>query len=187
MTDEARLAPPLVLSVFSTFAVGGPQIRFVTLANRLGPAFRHAIIAMDGALDCAERLAPGLDVAYPAVGFRKGETLANARRFREALARLRPSGLVTYNWGTIEWGLANAWRPLVRHVHIEDGFGPEERSGQIRRRVLMRRAVLRRCTTVVPSRTLWRIATELWRLPEGRLRYVPNGVDLLHFKPRMPK
>lgn len=178
----AGAAPPLVLSVFSTFAIGGPQVRFATLANRLGPAFRHALVAMDGQFDCAERLQPGLDITYPQVGIRKGDTLGNALRFRQALHRIRPDVLVTYNWGTIEWALANAW-PVVRHIHIEDGFGPEEQSSQIPRRVLMRRAFLRRRMVVVPSRTLWRIAIGIWRLPEERLRYIPNGIDLSRFVP----
>ena len=176
-------APPLVLSVFSTFAIGGPQVRFVTLANRLGGAFRHAIVAMDGDTACAARLDPGLAISWPEVAITKGDTLGNARRFRAALRAIRPDVLVTYNWGTIEWAIANALLPVVRHVHIEDGFGPEERDTQIPRRVLTRRAVLRRATVVLPSRTLWRIATEAWRLPEARLRYVPNGVDLTRFAP----
>jgi len=182
MSGAASRAP-LVLSVFSTFAVGGPQVRFVTLANRLGTTFRHAIVAMDGATGCAGRLDPGLDIAFPAIGIVKGDTLGNLRRFRRALREIRPDVLVTYNWGAIEWAMANALAPVVRHVHIEDGFGPEERSRQIPRRVLMRRAVLRRGTVVVPSRTLWNIATDIWRLPEARLRYVPNGIDLARFRP----
>ena len=174
--------PPLVLSVFSTFGVGGPQVRFVTVANRLGTAFRHAIIAMDGALDCAQRLAPELDVVLPSVTIHKGDTLGNVRRFRRALRRIRPDVLVTYNWGAIEWVLANLW-PVVRHVHVEDGFGPDEQTVQFARRVLMRRAVLRRVTVVLPSHTLWRVATEIWRLPTRRLRFIPNAVDLEHFVP----
>ncbi len=174
---------PLVLSVFSTFSVGGPQVRFATLANRLGPAFRHAIIAMDGDHACAERLDPGLAIAWPEVPIRKGDTRANVRAFRRALARIRPDVMVTYNWGAIEWALANLL-PLVRHIHIEDGFGPEEQSRQIPRRVWTRRIALRRCTLVVPSRTLERIATDIWRLPAARLRYIPNGIDLARFAPR---
>jgi glycosyltransferase involved in cell wall biosynthesis len=50
--------------------------------------------------------------------------------------------------------------------------------------VLARRLLLRRCTVVLPSRTLWRIARQEWRLPEDRLRYVPNGIDLARFAPR---
>jgi len=176
-------AAPLVLSVFSTFSVGGPQVRFATLANRLGPAFRHAAIAMDGDRACAERLDPGLAIAWPAVPVSKGDTLANARAFRRALREIRPDVMVTYNWGPIEWALANL-PPLVRHIHCEDGFGPEEQARQIPRRVWTRRLALRRATVVVPSRTLERIATEVWRLPRARLRYVPNGIDLARFAPR---
>jgi len=186
MTAAARplgSRPPLILSVFSTFAVGGPQVRFVTLANRLGPAFRHAIVAMDAQTDCAERLRPDLDICYPAVAIRKGETLANLRSFRAALRRIRPDVLVTYNWGTIEWAMANTFPSQLRQVHIEDGFGPEEQVTQIPRRVWTRRVFLRRRTVVVPSRTLWTIATDVWRLPASRLRYIPNGIDLSRFAP----
>jgi glycosyltransferase involved in cell wall biosynthesis len=178
------MTPPLVLSVFSTFAVGGPQVRFVTLANRLGREFRHAIVPMDGATDCAARLDPGLAIGYPEVGIVKGDTLGNLRRFRAALRAIRPDVLVTYNWGTIEWAMANAIPPHVRQVHVEDGFGPEEQARQIPRRVWTRRLALRQAQVVVPSRTLWDIATGIWRLPESRLRYVPNGIDLDRFAPR---
>lgn len=182
----AASRPPLILSVFSTFSVGGPQVRFATLANRLGPAFRHAVIAMDGDHACAERLESGLDIAWPEVPIRKGDTLANVRAFRHALREIRPDVLVTYNWGTIEWALANLLPVVRRHVHIEDGFGPEEQSTQIPRRVWTRRLALRRCTLVVPSRNLERIATGIWRLPAARMRYVPNGIDLTRFLPRPP-
>ncbi len=174
---------PLMLSVFSTFAVGGPQVRFAQLAAGFGTSWRHAIIAMDGRLDCRERLPAGLDVSYPEISFRKGEMLGNALRFRRALKALRPDLLVTYNWGTIEWAMANAL-PVVRQVHVEDGFGPEERDRQIPRRVWMRRLLLRRATVVLPSRRLETIASEVWRLPRDRLRYIPNGIDLSRFAPR---
>lgn len=174
------MTAPLILSVFSTFATGGPQVRFAAVANRFGPRFRHAIVAMDGNRACAERLDPGLDVTWPAVPIRKGATLANLLTFRRTLRRLRPDVLVTSNWGSIEWAMANAL-PIVRHVHIEDGFGPEERAAQLPRRVWTRRLLLGRRTVVLPSRTLWRIATEVWRLPEARLRYLPNGIDLGRF------
>ena len=163
--------------MFSTFAVGGPQVRFAALANRFGPAWRHAIIAMDGNTACRERLDPGLDVSFPAVALSKGDTVGNLRRCRRALLELRADVLVTYNWGAIEWAMANL---LVgkKHVHIEDGFGPEERARQLPRRVWTRRLVLRRATVVVPSRTLERIALEVWRLPPKRVHFIPNGIAL---------
>ena len=172
--------PPLLLHAFSSFAVGGAQVRFAAIVNRYPQAWRHAIVAMDGNLECRERLSPDLEVSFPAIDIRKGDTLGNARRFRRVLRELRPHALVTGNWGAIEWAIANAW-PLVRHIHTEDGFGPDEHDRQLPRRVLTRRLVLRRATVVLPSRTLWRIATEIWRLPPARLRYIPNGIDLARF------
>jgi glycosyltransferase involved in cell wall biosynthesis len=170
--------PPNLLHVYATFAVGGPQVRFAAIANHFGTRWRHAIVAMDGNIACRERLAPGLDVTFPQVDIRKGDVAGNALRFRTALKAIRPQALVTSNWGSIEWAIANAI-PLVRHVHVEDGFGPEERSQQLPRRALLRRLLLRRATVVVPSRTLQRIATDAWHL--RGVRYVPNGIDLARF------
>jgi glycosyltransferase involved in cell wall biosynthesis len=172
---------PLLLHVFSSFAVGGAQVRFAAIANRYPYAWRHAIVAMDGNLECRERLSAEVDASYPDIGIRKGDTLGNVVRLRRVLRELRPNALVTGNWGTIEWAMANAL-PIVRHIHTEDGFGPEERDRQLPRRIWTRRIFLRRTTVVVPSRTLWRIATEQWRLNPSRVRYIPNGIDLARFE-----
>lgn len=180
--EDMREPAPLLLHVFPTFALGGAQARMVAVANRFGRSFRHAVVALDGDRAAAARLAPDLDLCFPPIALRKGDTLGSLLRCRAALRALCPDVLVTHNWGTIEWAMANA---LVgrRHVHIEDGFGPEERARQLPRRVLTRRLVLRRTTVVLPSRTLWHIATETWRLPPRRVRYVPNGIDLARFAP----
>ncbi|MDE2199764.1 MAG: glycosyltransferase [Rhodospirillales bacterium] len=176
------MTAPLLLHVYPTFAVGGAQARFAAIANHFGPRWRHAIIAMDGERACAARLSAELDVVYPEILVRKGNTLGNVGRFRAALRTLRPHALVTSNWGSIEWAIANRW-PAVRHIHVEDGFGPEERAAQLPRRVWTRRLALRRATVVVPSRLLHGIATQIWRLDARRLRYVPNGIDLARFRP----
>jgi glycosyltransferase involved in cell wall biosynthesis len=173
-------APRKLLTVFATFGVGGPQVRFAAIANRFPERYRHLIVAMDGVIAARERLAPELDVAFPSIEIRKGATLANRRTFRAALRDWRPSLLVTCNWGSIEWAMANL-PPLCHHLHIEDGFGPEEQQVQLRRRVLTRRLVLARTTVVVPSRNLERIATGTWRLSTRRVRYIPNGIDLARF------
>ena len=146
-------AAPLALHVFSSFAIGGAQVRFAAIANDYGTAYRHIVFAMDGDYACAGRLAPAVPVVYPDFPMCKGSTLRNARWFRQVLKDLRPDVLVTYNWGAIEWAVANV-TGIVRHVHVEDGFGPEERQGQLPRRAWMRRVFLRRAMVVLPSRTL---------------------------------
>ncbi len=166
--------------MFPSLAVGGAQMRFVTLANAFGDRYRHTVLALDGDYACTQRLAAELSVCYASTDAPKQATLANVRRFRRRLREIAPDVLITHNWGTIEWAIANV-PPVARHIHIEDGFGPEERSTQLRRRVLARRLVLSRSTVVLPSRNLWRIATEIWRLNPRRVHYVPNGIDVQRF------
>nr|WP_294553487.1 glycosyltransferase [uncultured Rhodopila sp.] len=172
--------PPLVAHVFPTFAVGGAQMRFAAIANHFGPAFRHIVVSLDGNQACRDLLRGDLGVSFPAVAGPKNAMLANARRYRRLLRDWRPDVLVTCNWGAIEFALANLL-PVTRHLHVVDGFGPEERSSQIPRRVLIRRLALARTPVVLPSRTLVRIAAEVWKLPRRVIHYVPNGIDLARF------
>ncbi len=155
-------------------------MRFAQLANHFGGAYRHVIVAMDGQTEAAGRLDPGLMVEACPVPVRRGRTWANFTTFRALLAELHPDLLVTSNWGSIEWALAN-FDGRVPHLHLEDGFGPEEADRQLPRRVWTRRLALWRSTVLLPSLTLYRIAREVWRLPERRLIHVPNGVDCARF------
>jgi glycosyltransferase involved in cell wall biosynthesis len=172
--------PRTLLHVFSTFNVGGPQIRFAQLANHFGPLYRHRIVAMDGATAAMARLGSGLDAELIEVPVHKGGTVKNLGAFRRVLSRVRPDLLVTSNWGTIEWAMANLDH-RTPHLHMEDGFGPEEAQRQLPRRVWTRRLVLPGSTVLLPSRTLLRIATEVWKLPRRNLIYVPNGIDCARF------
>jgi glycosyltransferase involved in cell wall biosynthesis len=172
--------PPLIMHIFPTFAVGGAQVRFAAIANHFGSAFRHIVVSLDGNLACRERLDPNLNAEFPTIPAQKNAMLANAWRYRSLLRQWRPDTLVTCNWGAIEFALANLL-PVTRHVHVTDGFGPEERNTQLPRRVLIRRLALSFSPAVFPSRNLVRIARDTWKLPPGRIRYVPNGIDLPRF------
>lgn len=155
-------------------------MRFAQLANHFGGAYRHVIVAMDGRIEALSRLAPGLEVEMRPVTVRRGESWADLKAFRALLTEVRPDLMVTSNWGSIEWALANLDR-RVPHLHMEDGFGPEEADRQLPRRVWTRRLALWRSMVLLPSLTLYRIARDLWRLPARRLIHVPNGVDCARF------
>jgi glycosyltransferase involved in cell wall biosynthesis len=172
--------------VFPSFVAGGAQIRFCSVANHHGPALRHVIVAMDGKTTCRERLDPALDVQVQTLPAAKGGIWGRWRQLSGLLDEVRPDVLLTHNWGSIDWAVANAWpfaRSRIRHVHAEDGFGPEEHDRQIPRRVWMRRLALRQTMVALPSLVLMRLAEDVWRLDRRLLRYVPNGVDLRRFAP----
>jgi glycosyltransferase involved in cell wall biosynthesis len=178
--DEGRKVPR-ILHVFPTFAVGGAQARFCTIANHFGQAFEHIIVAMDDDLSCKERLDPELTVAFLKVNVRKGATFSNVRLFRQILKHLQPDLLVTSNFGSVEWAISNLW-PVTRHVHMEDGFGIDEQVRQVPRRRLIRSLVLQRSTVVLPSSQLTNLARKTWHLPEHQTVFIPNGVNLSRFE-----
>lgn len=174
-----RSAQRVLMHAFSTFRLGGPQARFVQLANALGPGYRHIVVAMDNCFEAGDRLSPAVSWEAMPLDVIKGGTLANRGAFRQVLQRIRPDLLLSYNWGAIEWAAAN-WPRVVPQVHVEDGFGPEEASRQLPRRVWMRRVLLgwSGIPVIVASRNLERIARGVWKLPARRVSFLPNGVDV---------
>ena len=171
-----------ILHVFPSFGIGGVPLRMVRVVNHFAARSRHSIIALDRDFAAAENLAAKLDVSLLAIG-------QTQRGFPRALIdsamtlrRLRPDLLVTYNWGAIEWAMANRLLPVARQIHVEAGFSKEEADRQIRRRVLFRRWALARCAkVVVPSRKLENLARTVWKLPAGQIALIPNGVDVDRF------
>ena len=168
--------PLRILHVFPTFAVGGAQMRFVGLAKGFGKEFSHTVISLNGDCSAAQFLAPGIDVTMAKAPSAAGSLMARLARYRKDIRERAPDLLVTYNWGAIEWALANG-AAETPHIHIEDGFGPEESKRQFPRRVWTRRLALRRSTLIVPSRTLKQMALTVWHLNKASVRYIPNGIE----------
>ena len=168
--------PRTLLHIFPSFQPGGVQLRFAQLANHFGPRYRHLVIALDGAIGAKQRLGPHVDVTF----LHNPTDQKGLRSSRAVLGRLRPDLLVTSNWGSMTWSMANCVA-RVPHLHMEDGFGLEEAEGQLRRRVWARRLALRRATITVPSRTLLHIASNVWRLPRHAVVHIPNGVNCARF------
>ena len=189
MNIIARPPQPItLLHAFSTFAVGGPQTRFATLADRLGSKYRHRIASMSGRTEAASLLTGA--VRYELVPFANSPAnpIANALRFAAELRRIRPDVLVTYNWGALEWALGNLIGPRLPHIHIEDGFGPDEAKRRFARRAWLRRiSLMRTRMVVVPSRNLERIARREWGIAQRRLLYLPNGVEMARFGAKQPE
>jgi len=166
------------LHAFPSFNPGGVPIRIANILNHIGPTPRHTVVAMDGGFGAKSRFNPGIKVKFREVTTR-GQSLFRAlAHLRQVLREEKPDLLLTYNWGSVEWALANSWPPSCPHIHFESGFGSEETDGQLQRRVWMRRLALRRAfRLVVPSHTLVDLATRVWRFDPKKILLIPNGVD----------
>ncbi|MDA5193582.1 glycosyltransferase family 4 protein [Govanella unica] len=163
--------------VLPTFAAGGVQIRLSYLMNHLDLPVRHTVIAMDGNFSASSRIGPDVEIGYREPP--KGRTLAGRlMSYRRTLKDLKPDLLLTYQWGAIEWALANRVGQIAPQMHLESGFGAAEAVTQLRRRVWMRRLALGHIKLlIVPSLTLQEIARRDWHVDPAKIRYIPNGVD----------
>jgi len=158
-------------------------VRTLELMHGMGGDYRHWVVARDGHISAAARI-EGATVEMLASP-RRSSFLHSALAFRSMVKELRPDLVLTYNWGAIEatWGASMAGGFPV--IHAEDGFGNDEATGRKFRRVWARRFILpRTAKVVVPSRTLFDIARDEFRVPESKLLYIPNGVDTGRFRPR---
>jgi L-malate glycosyltransferase len=171
---------PHICHVHSSFGCGGAQVRTATIMTRLGSRFRHSIMAIDKDFSAAGLIAnTEVALVHPPPG--KGNA-TYAWPLIGSLRQLKPDLLVTYNWGAMDAVMAGQIGRISPVVHTEDGFGPDEAIALKRRRVLIRRLALRRIFgTVVPSTTLRKIAIEQYALPEERIFFIPNGVDVNRF------
>jgi glycosyltransferase involved in cell wall biosynthesis len=184
MSDSPPVRRPQLLHVLPSFAVGGVQVRLARVINALGLRYRHRIFALDGNTACRSLIDEGLEVtAETAPPPQPLKALPSALRIiRRDLRAARPDLLLTYNWGSIEWAIANRLFRIAPHIHFEDGFGPEETEQRLLRRSLMRRWALARSEQIiVPSRTLATIARTEWHLDPKRVRYIANGIDASGF------
>lgn len=169
---------PLLLHVLPSFAVGGVQVRLARIIAALGPRYRHRIVALDGNGAAGQLIDPTLGVVIDTTPRAKRALPATLLTARRELIAIAPDLLLTYNWGAIEWAMANSLFGLCRHIHCEDGFGPDEADQRLWRRSLLRRlSLVRTASLLVPSRNLETIAQQEWHLPPSRVRYIANGID----------
>jgi glycosyltransferase involved in cell wall biosynthesis len=173
---------PRILHVFPSFEVGGAQRRLVSLINRRQGRFTHSVYAMSG---CYDALALVRDISVPKddlPSFPNKSGFAAMRECAHLLDDYAPDLLVTYNWGSVEWDLSSLLGKRCPTIHVQDGFGPDEVTGEKLRRRLVRGFAYRRAdAVVVPSHTLETIASKSWHIRPDKLHRIPNGIDVERF------
>jgi glycosyltransferase involved in cell wall biosynthesis len=179
-----------LLHLHSTFSPGGKELRAAKLMSAFGLGIEHVVVSgMDGELGAASAVDPAVSVSYP----RDFPSLAGkpgpVRWWRIARAMRGYDLILTYNWGSMDavgahrlFGRVLGLAPLVHH---EDGFNQDEalKLKPIRNR-FRRLALPTAAALVVPSRVLEKIAAQVWRVPPGKLKRIPNGIPLGEYEAR---
>jgi L-malate glycosyltransferase len=168
---------PRILHVSSTFDAGGAQVRVCRMINHWGDKVEHFVAAHDGRYGARSLVDDSAPVTYlHDMPFKS--LWALGRYLRNAQVDL----ICSYNWGAMDVLLANrllARRPIVHH---EEGFGQDEAYKQNPKRVIYRRLAFPGVTKIVAvSHNMERICRDIWKQPESRIIYVPNGIDIEKF------
>ena len=172
-----------ILHIFPSFELGGSQRRMVTYLNETKATDEHVIYALDDNYEAAALTGKFKKADIPAFAVPRGDTFRAVQACRALLADIKPDLLVTYNWGSIEWVLANRWPKRIPMIQIQDGFGEDEQQQEKKNRRRLRRFAYRTCNrVVVPSRQLETLARDSWRIPQKRLQYIPNGIETSRFE-----
>lgn len=179
--SEGR-AIPRILHLHSSFDEGGKELRCVRLINAFGKEAVHSIVSAEPERrGAATLISRGALVTWPNFPSLTGKPLpGRLKRLAEAMAGY--DLVCTYNWGAMDAVLAHTLFAdvfkLAPLVHHEDGFNEDEAGGLKRGRNLYRRIALgRSAALVVPSRTLERIALDIWQQPRSKVRLIANGID----------
>ncbi len=195
MTPPAgNAAPPLrLLHLHSSFHAGGKELRCVQLINAFGAGAAHTIVSAEpDALGAGGRIAKGIAARFPSDFPALAGRPTPARLKRLAQAMQGHDLILTYNWGAMDAVMAHTlfadYFKLAPLVHHEDGFNADEAGGLKRSRNWYRRIALGRISAlVVPSRTLDRIAKEVWHQSPGKVKRIANGIQVARYgggKPR---
>ncbi|MFM8678555.1 MAG: glycosyltransferase [Alphaproteobacteria bacterium] len=174
-----------LLHVLPGFGTGGIQTQLAGIANALGDGFAHAILPLDGDASCRARIAAGVPVELVAPPRWVRAPMLHPLAARALLRGCAADLVVTYNWGGVEWCLANRLLGDAPGLHCEHGFGLEEATRRLwRRNALRRLALAGGVRLAVPSRALEQVAREEWHLSPGRIRVIANGIDAEAFARR---
>lgn len=172
-----------ILHVFPSFDTGGCSVRSSQIINEFGDDYYHSILAMDQCYGGKAHIKKQNNVEYiysdsfikPISLFKKFFLL------RQWLKKIQPDLMITSNWGSSDWFIANSIFPLCPYFHMEDGFNEDEMVRQKFRRVLIRRIFLHNVKVMVPAHTLEKIALEIWKIPRKNVLYIANGIEWSRF------
>lgn len=185
------MAAVRILHLHSSFNLGGQESRTVRLMNHFGDQAEHTVLsAVDDAFGAADAIDRRVKVSFPKDAAPSLAGLPGMRRYHRLATYMKKFHLVlSYNWGSMDGVMANtlftSHMNLPPLIHHEDGFNHDEIDRLKKRRNWFRTIALQRAHgIVVPSKTLEKIARNIWHQPLEKISRFPNGIDTDHFNRR---
>lgn len=179
-------APPLIVHLIHQLGVGGLENGLVNLINNMPPQrYRHAIVCLKDATSFHQRIkTPGVQII--SLNKREGKDWGHYLRLYRTLRQLQPALIHTRNLASIEGQLLAALAGIRLRVHGEHGRDMADLHGRNRKYNLLRqlmRPLVGHFIAVSADLHGWLI--ERIGANPARVSHIGNGVDSLHFHPRL--
>lgn len=184
---SATSGVPRVLHIHGSLAASNPQAeRCARLIGAFGGRLRHALVAADGDFGALAALPKGVPIercsSFPT--FR--DLPLPGRLHRVAKAMVDYHLVLTYGRGAVGAALAHtafgevhALPPLIHHEDGSDETAAQRRG--LRSKWLRRIGLGKTAGLVVPTETMEAVALVEWQQPLGRVKLIPDGVELARF------
>jgi glycosyltransferase involved in cell wall biosynthesis len=180
------VAPPRIriLHIVQSLGYGGMESRIARLARGLDRTLHQVdILSLRPASAGQVELPPGTKHIYFPIpsGLHPMHLLRLARLIRKGGYDI----VHTHNWSSMFYGIAAArlaLKPIV--VHGEHGLNRSDLDGVPPKRLLAQRLLARMADWIVPvNAVISAHVRKTWNLDGKKLTVIPNGVDLIRFRP----
>lgn len=172
---------PLIAHVLFRLDTGGMEQIALSVINRTGDRYRHAVICLAGFAAMRRQIE---DTAVPCLSLDKkpGKDWGCYLRLWRALRALKPDLVQTYNIGALDAAPVARLAGVRRVLHAEHGRDAADPYGQSRKYRLLRRRLqpfIARYLTVSLDLQDW-LVNDVGLAP-AKIVYIPNGVDIARF------
>jgi glycosyltransferase involved in cell wall biosynthesis len=171
-----------ILHVVPSFGLGGMERVVCALINHTSSVYEHIILALAYDVRAAQWLTSGkAQVVSLAKNNNRGEYL---KTLRDSLRMVRPTVIMTYNWGATDAIWLGRLAGIRSLIHCEHGFNVDESESTLWRRDAIRFFVFRLASKViVVSHDLQTMLRQKYLLKASRVVRVPNGIDTGYYSP----
>ena len=176
------IAKPLIAHVLYRLDTGGMERVAVSVINRTGERYRHAVICLAGFGAMREQIE---DTSIPCLSLHKkpGKDWFCYFRLWRALRVLKPDLVHTYNIGALDAALIARLAGVRRVVHAEHGRDATDPQGRSRKYRMLRRRFQPFITRYLAvSRELRSWLADSVGIAPARIVFIPNGIDPEHYR-----
>lgn len=174
---------PLIVHVLYRLDTGGMERVVVSIINRTGGQYRHAIVCLAGFGAMREEI-QAADVPCLSLDKRPGKDWHCYVRLWRTLRQLDPDLVATYNLGALDVAPVARLAGVRRVVHAEHGRDAADPDGSSRKYRLLRRwmAPFITCFVAVSDDLATWLLGRIG-LADDKVICIPNGIDTAHYHP----